>query len=297
MAEVGVGCLQRQYKAALACMLLQNFDASIVAPYLKTRSIITSPDVTCTPLLLTHNYSEVSEIKFAKRFIRPEMIVFDIGAHIGYYSVLFADMVENGSGHVHCFEPTPSTFRRLQDNIYINRFSHETVSLHNVGLHKRNVELEFQVYDPKLYSGLNTFGKRAVKLDGKEICPETRSMQCITLDDFAREENLERADFIKIDVEGFELNVFEGGRQFLKSSSKSDLFVIMAEVSDKTLEDSGASSKELFNFIELLGLEIGEYDMCTGEVRQHNTKDFYVNSNLLFCKSIAAVNKHLFMAS
>lgn len=277
----------------MANIILQFFDVKIIAPYLKDKLIITTADSTLIPLLKTCNYNEKSDVEFVKRFITPEMIILDIGANIGYYSVLFADIVEEGTGHVYSFEPTPSTFKTLQDNIYINRFSDTTITLHKVALYKENTEMEFQIYDPKLYSGLNTLGNRDIILNGERLIPEVQKVKCITLDSYAKEKSLKKVDFVKLDVEGSELHVLQGGVKLLQNYAQNDLFVIMAEVSDNTFHDAGTSSKELFTYIENLGLQIGAYDTRSNMVLYQQRKEFYDNINLIFCKSINAVNIQL----
>ena len=293
IAELIVKFIPAKYRATLAYILLQYFDFKIIAPYLKDKSIITTPDSTFIPLLRTRNYHEKSDVDFVKRFINPDMVVLDIGSNVGYYSLFFADIIQSGGGHVYCFEPTADTFKQLQDNIYINRFTDKTITLHKVALYKENTEMEFQIYDPKLYSGLNTLGNRDIILNGKRLIPEIQKVECITLDSFAKGKNLKKVDFIKVDVEGSELHVLQGGEKLLRNSAQNYLFVIMTEISDNTLHDAGTSSKELFMYIENLGLQIGTYDAESNKVHHHQKKEFYDNINLLFCKSINAVNIQL----
>ena len=201
--------------------------------------------------------------------------------------------MNRGGGHVYSFEPTQSTFKLLQDNISINRFSNKTITIHNVALYKENTEMEFHIYDQKTCSGLNTLWKRDITLNGKKITPEVQNVRCITLDSFAKEKKLDKVDFIKIDVEGSELYVLKGGEQLLRNSSKNDLFVIMAEVGDNILHDAGTSLKELFAYVENLGLKIGVYDVKSSKVVEYQREKHFDNINLLFCKSINAVNVQL----
>src|SRR4029450_8092682 len=67
-----------------------------------------------------------------RRTLAPGDVCLDIGAHIGYYTLLAARLV-GPEGHVHAFEPAPASFRRLRANRQLNRLHNGTLARRRSG--------------------------------------------------------------------------------------------------------------------------------------------------------------------
>jgi FkbM family methyltransferase len=132
-------------------------------------------------------------------------VVFDIGANRGWYSLHLAK--RSPGIQVHAFEPIPKTFAALQENINENKLSN--VTAHPFGFSRFNGTAEF------FFSPDETGASSAANLLQR---PEVRpvAVEIRRLDDFWSEWG-GRIDFIKCDVEGAELFVFEGGLQAIES--------------------------------------------------------------------------------
>lgn len=130
---------------------------------------------------------------------KPKMI-FDIGANIGYFSLFCAKYFP--SVKIFCFEPIPTTYSYLVKNIRLNHAGN--IFPQNIGLTNSKQTLEM-FYSPEISS--------ASSLQNLLDIPTTEKIPCefSTLDDFSLENNIERLDFIKCDVEGAEKFVYEGG--------------------------------------------------------------------------------------
>ena len=124
---------------------------------------------------------------------------FDIGANIGWYSINIA--MARRSVRVVCFEPIPRTFGHLKKNIALN--SVPNVVAHNVGLSNQPGEFVFYYYPEG--SGNASSANVTGRTDVEAIRCKVR-----TLDDYVAETG-GKIDFIKCDVEGAELLVFQGG--------------------------------------------------------------------------------------
>lgn len=144
-------------------------------------------------------------VKLFEALIEPNAIVADIGANIGLTAIFFSQLAQK----VIAFEPSPSTYEILTSNLARARVTN--VEAINVGLG--------EAPDSKTI----TFARdnRSGGYVSEKIRPEgghvTEQIQIRTLDHmFAQREAL--PDFLKIDVEGFELNVLKGARDILRKS-------------------------------------------------------------------------------
>ena len=135
---------------------------------------------------------EPSVTSFIAGAIRPASTVLDIGAHIGYYSLLMSRLV-GSSGHVYSFEPTPQTREKLNKNLQLNCIENTVVC--PFGVSDRTEFREFEV-DRGGNAGTNRFG--ALSGTGLELR---------RISEVVREEHLRQTSLIKIDVEGMELIV------------------------------------------------------------------------------------------
>jgi FkbM family methyltransferase len=132
--------------------------------------------------------------------LAPGDVFLDIGAHIGYFTLLAARLV-GPTGHVYAFEPSPTTYRRLQKNIELNGFSNVTAFEVAVGDSSRRGTL----YEgPRQNTGLATlhpaFG--AKREGAPEVAVDVRPVTAVVPD-----EELPRVRALKIDVEWQELEV------------------------------------------------------------------------------------------
>ena len=137
-------------------------------------------------------------------FLKSDSVFIDIGANIGYYSLL-----ANAKGHkvrVISFEPNPDTVKKLKRNIHLN--SDHRIELFDIAL-SDNVG-EVMLYCPKN----ETHGHASMRNHGWRD-PDTYRISTRRLDDVLPED-IEHIDLIKIDVEGSELFVFKGGEETVK---------------------------------------------------------------------------------
>jgi FkbM family methyltransferase len=148
----------------------------------------------------------------ALKAVRAGDIVFDVGAHFGYFSLLFAHLA-GPQGRVIAFEPTPSTFAILQENA---RRSDRIEPVNNAA---GDVAAEIEIADFGLkYSAWNTLAAESRMpglLNANDV--QHHKVAAVRLDAFAHERGL-TPDFIKIDAENFEHAVVAGLRGLLEKS-------------------------------------------------------------------------------
>jgi FkbM family methyltransferase len=153
-----------------------------------------------------------SEIRLARMLIRnvhEGQIFIDVGAHVGYFSLLAAELTGK-RGRVFAFEASSSIFPFLQQNIRKT----DVITALNQAVSARNEILTMKEY-PILFSEYNTVSKQQDIFSGKQPPPYfEKKVEGVTLDTFFNKNNI-RPDWIKIDVEGSEKDVVQGLIPFL----------------------------------------------------------------------------------
>lgn len=129
----------------------------------------------------------------------------DIGANEGWYSLNMKNKYP--ALNCYCFEPIPATYQRLKHNFEINGY--ETDNIFNMGLGAEEKKTKF--YYNKVEAGASSMRKLRDHAEIEEI-------ECLIgrLDDFVEKNNITQIDFVKCDVEGSELFVFQGGLNTLR---------------------------------------------------------------------------------
>lgn len=135
---------------------------------------------------------------------KEDHCVLDIGANIGCTAIFFGEKAKQ----VYCFEPSPSTFTFLEANV--SNAGHNNVTCVNVGLGKLELESEL-TFAPNNRSG--GFVSNQIQASAGHV---VEKIKIIRGDDFIRANDIPKIDFIKIDVEGFEMDVIEGMRSSIE---------------------------------------------------------------------------------
>lgn len=138
------------------------------------------------------------------RHLRPGMTFYDIGANIGFFSLLAARLV-GPEGRVVAFEADPEVARRLREHAGRNQFS--TISVEQKAVWSETGAVSFAHADPNLSPD------RGLGRVVAGAAPGTTQLQAVSLDDFLRTSRA--PDFLKCDVEGAEVEVFRGARRLL----------------------------------------------------------------------------------
>jgi FkbM family methyltransferase len=138
-------------------------------------------------------------VLFTTMYLDAHAIVLDVGANIGLTTALFATFAPKGT--IHSFEPSPEAFQYLEETVQVNGFTN--VVLHQLGLGAASGELSF-FDDPNSASAshlaVDETGRRGTNL----------TIDIETVDGIVARDGIDRLDLIKIDVEGFDVDVVEG---------------------------------------------------------------------------------------
>lgn len=178
------------------------------------------------------------DLQQLSRWVGQSSIVVDVGANFGYYSISLASAL-HGNGHVFAFEPCRETFARLQTNIGLNHLE-STITAVPGGLSDSRGVAYLDRFAGN--SGASTLTNN----------PTGDAVEVDTLDHFCEVHTLTRLDVVKVDVEGSELRVINGGRQALSRFHP----VVMIEFNSEALGRAGASVEELDKALRDLGYEL-----------------------------------------
>lgn len=170
------------------------------------------------------------------RIIQPGDVVLDIGANIGAHTLPFAKLV-GPSGLVVAFEPTNYAFCKLERNISLNAELSTQVRLEQTMLVENNLAHP----TPYLYSSWPLrSGDYCQHPKHRGVLTDTSDTTTVTLDEYVRR-NLQRVDFLKIDVDGNECNILRGATTTLASHQPDILIEFMPHGHD----GAGSSFEEL----------------------------------------------------
>jgi FkbM family methyltransferase len=164
--------------------------------------------------VLLDGFWEMWLTQFMARFVKPGMIVADIGANYGYYSLLLADLV-GPEGRVHSFEPNPVAASFLTNSVMLNGFASRT-QIHRLALGATDGEEVslFVPHDEPKNASVVPLGTQVHHIPGILHTVSTQRLDSLLPEDG-------RLDFVKIDAEGAEQNIVEGMMETIRRARPS----------------------------------------------------------------------------
>lgn len=178
---------------------------------------------------------EGKDTRFVEKMVRLDWVVCDVGANIGWYT-LVAAVAMRGTGCVHAFEPALEDFRRLQQNVALNRLPsvvlHQTAMCDSLGT--------------VCLAATRDAGTTQLATSRDE---STRVVPVTTLDTFVRERRLDRLDLVKVDIEGSELRFLRGAQYSLQRFRPA----MVIELNPNALAKFDATPQMVVDALEGLG--------------------------------------------
>jgi FkbM family methyltransferase len=219
--------------------------------------------------ILRYGYFEEGLTRMVLEYLKPQMTFCDIGAQIGYFTVLGSYIVGEG-GQVHSFEPIPSTFSILRSNVA----GRTNVTINNCAVFSKETFVSLNDYGP-VYSGYNSlYTARLTPKTLGLLTPHKINVQTISFDYYVKNKHI-RPDFIKIDVESAEYEVLCGMEKTLANIRP----IVSLEVGDMGIEGV-KPSREIIKYLLKRGYEAYEYNGT--DIVKHQLRDQYDYDNLLF---------------
>lgn len=135
----------------------------------------------------------------------PNPIMFDIGANIGTITTMIANVLRNVE--IYCFEPQPDVFKILCGNLAINNL--HNCNAFNIGLGNENKTIQFEEPD---YTVPNDFGIFSLFESKIQTTGNLRFIDLYCIDTFTSKHQIKKIDLLKIDAEGMDMEVLQGGQ-------------------------------------------------------------------------------------
>jgi FkbM family methyltransferase len=198
------------------------------------------------------HFDDEPVLQLTKRIVKPGMLIIDVGANRGQYTI-FATQMVGEYGQVHSFEPGSDAFHRLRENVDHLVPLVKVVSLNQKAVSNKNGYAVLYKFPPG-YSAWNSLSFHKMWSLDKPIIPSSTENVCtITLDDYCEKLKIFQVDLLKIDVEGFEVEVVEGCKRLIKEKRIRN---IIFEISIKPLKGTGRTPESVLQAISNMGFDI-----------------------------------------
>lgn len=167
-----------------------------------------------------------------KKHIKKGWVVYDVGAHVGFYTLLASSLV-GPEGKVHAFEPLAKNFDHLLKHLRINKV--QNALPHRLAVSDKSGIMDFEEGTSTSTSHLVVGGKIQV--------------EAVSIDEFIKTQSVPLPDFLKIDVEGHELQVLKGMSRLL--NQKRDVIIHL---------EANSGRQDIFDFLKEYGYSIERLD-------------------------------------
>ncbi|NBD18394.1 MAG: FkbM family methyltransferase [Cyanobacteria bacterium] len=197
------------------------------------------------------NYSKITRAEVKEYVNKPNPTILEIGAHHGEHTVLFSEMFE--SPKIYCFEPDPRNIvsfkQRVGDHPYITLFemavssnSGTTELYQSSGVSKKSIEHDCSSSIKKPKNHLYVYP--TIKFDQKVL------VNTISLDEWCNQYKINCIDFIWMDVQGAEMDVFQGANQALKLTR-----YLYTEYNNNELYEGQGNLEQILEYLEQFSYE------------------------------------------
>lgn len=215
------------------------------------------------PLYFTYKrISDKEKIAFIKKHVKEGMTVVDIGANIGFYTILLSQLVGK-KGRVYTFEPDPNNYKHLQSNV--KTLSNVIIEQAACGLRTEKIRL---------------FESATLNVDHTTYDTGDRKhhteVACIALDDYFKNKTV---DFVKIDIQGYDYYAIKGMERVLKRMRH---IVILGEFWPYGLYKAKTTPKEYTSFLRKMGFKVTLFDLDA--LKRKNMENRYYYSDFVGIK-------------
>ncbi len=157
--------------------------------------------------------------------LKKNMVVLDIGANIGYYALIELSIISEG--FLIAVEPSPKNFQLLKQNLILNNY--KNYEIHNFAISNEDKIKTFYI---SKYSNMNTFHRsddKSLGLTGEKLSIKTRTINQVS--------NGKKIDFIRMDVEGHEVQILNSIIQYIKKENHKPIILFEPHLSRYSLNN------------------------------------------------------------
>ena len=169
-----------------------------------------------------------------------KLIFLDIGANIGSVSLPLAKLFNNAL--IYSIEPTNYAFNKLHKNLSLNKNLKKQILINQLFVSDKK-------YPKKVWSSWNFNKNKNKHHKHKGNLKSIKANSRLSLDDFVKKNKIKKVDFIKLDVDGYEMDVFKSGKKFFKKNKP----IMFVEIAPYLYPEFGYTCLDLIKFIKKLG--------------------------------------------
>ena len=232
------------------------------------KMIVPTQDISLAPHILLGGVWEPWVSQVFMDHIEPGMTVLDIGANLGYYTLLAASLVGE-TGHVYGFEVNTDLCDVIQRSLSINGFDQRTTIV-NKAVYSSDTVLQFNRLEH--FQGSSSVREHASDQANQALqqfigdryhdSVDIMTVEAIALDTYFADPKT-KIDFIKIDTEGSEPYIFQGMKRLLE---QQDHLKVVFEFYPITFKDKGEDAEAFLTQIESWGLTLNGVDPKNGVI-------------------------------
>ncbi len=261
--------------------LLMKFYFPYLAPVSPTKEIITLHDGIRMELVLNEYVQsqlylfgtfEPATVKVLKRLVKSGDTVLDIGANVGYLSLVLAKCVGN-SGKVFSFEPDAKNFALLKRNLELNA----DCNIEPIATAVSDSHQPIRLYHAKFDFNAGAHSM----LPSEKHSTDFIEISATTIDDFAKSHELKKIDVIKIDIEGAEMKAFNSMSETLRQSRP----VVVCELCEEHQVRAGyttqAVKKWMAETFDMHAFKVME----SGKLKKTPIEETHLADNIVFVPS------------
>lgn len=199
--------------------------------------------------LIINGVFEKETIKLIKNNLKKDSVFFDVGANIGSISMPIA---KTTNAEVHAFEPSRFSFRFLEKNVHDNNL--KNINLNNCAIHSED-GLELQFYESEEKYGNSSLSSTYSNQPHYVV-------KTVSLDAYCKRNEISKINVLKIDVQGFEIEVLKGAITLLQNKAVNYIIFEMEEWAESQAKFRAGASQEflLQNGYEIFTLQNRKLD-------------------------------------
>ncbi|MHA1302187.1 MAG: FkbM family methyltransferase [Candidatus Heimdallarchaeaceae archaeon] len=211
----------------------------IIKEILGSKICLISSDLGLSKQLLEHGAREQASTDFIKKILRPDWTVIDIGSNLGYYALLEAKICR----FVYAIEPIGESVEALKESIKLNGY--KNIKVYRLAISDKDGYAEIRTSRRSNWATMVDESKTQESYREKfnRFKSVTQKIDTMTLDSFVEFEGIEKIDFIRMDVEGYEVEIVKG---------IDKTFKLMPSGSHLSVEFHPAIFKDRSNLIDTL---------------------------------------------
>jgi FkbM family methyltransferase len=232
---------------------LRSKNGLIVSEIQESKMYLDTSDPGISRELILRGVHEELATKFLRQELKKGMVVIDIGANLGYYALLEASIVEK-EGQVYAFEPVHKNFDILTKNIKVNGY--KNVKAYCKAVSSKSGTSKIALTDASNWGSMLDISDETVsgymKQKMHKLTQQVIRVDTVSLDEFLDKEGVNQVNLIRMDIEGYEVQVIKGMTNTLRNTSSLKLFF---EIHNKVFNDPKTTIGFLLEQLLTFGFE------------------------------------------